>query len=90
MRTILPADQLLHLLGVSCSLNGYLRQDVANFPEIICGEHDIGRANILFETMHLGRSRNGDDPRLLCQQPGKRDLGRRCLLARRDLADQLN
>src|SRR3954469_20425048 len=40
-------------------------------------EFDLCRADVLFQTMQLGCTRNGDDPRLLSEQPGKCDL-RRC------------
>src|SRR5438309_7211430 len=40
--------------------------------------------------MQLRRSRDRNDPRLLCEQPGKRDLGRRCLFLLRELTDQID
>src|SRR5271165_4956200 len=40
--------------------------------------------------MQLGRTRNRNDPRLLRQQPGQRDLGRRHLLLFCELANQVH
>src|SRR5947207_9455613 len=40
--------------------------------------------------MQLRRTRDRNDPRLLCEQPGKRDLGRRGLFLLRELANQIN
>src|ERR1700680_3623752 len=40
--------------------------------------------------MQLRRTRDRNDPRLLCQQPGKRDLSRRRLCLLRELANQIN
>src|SRR6202049_2858015 len=40
--------------------------------------------------MQLRRTRDRNDPRLLCQQPGKRDLSRRRLFLLRELANQIN
>ena len=53
--------------------------------EIVSREFDVSGFEILFQTAELGRSRYGDDPGLLRQQPGKRDLRRRRLLALADL-----
>src|ERR1019366_8034389 len=40
--------------------------------------------------MKLGCARNGNNPRLLGQQPGKRNLSRRCLLLFSDRPQQVN
>src|SRR5664279_2748417 len=40
--------------------------------------------------MQLRRTRDRNDPRLLCKQPGKRDLSRRRLFLLRELANQIN
>jgi hypothetical protein len=40
--------------------------------------------------VQLGGARNRHDPRLLRQQPGQRDLGRRRAFALRDLAQQID
>ena len=45
------------------------------------GELDVGRADVLLETMPLGRTRDRHDPRLLGEQPRERHLSGRRLLA---------
>ena len=54
------------------------------------GKFDCNGSDVLFQSMQLRRARDRNDPRLLGQQPGERDLGRRRLLLFRELANQIN
>jgi hypothetical protein len=38
-------------------------------------EFNVCRSQILFQTLHLGGARNGNDPRFLREYPGERNLG---------------
>ena len=51
---------------------------------------DVDRSEIFFEAGQLGCAGDGNDPRLLGQQPGERDLSGRGFLARGDLAKQID
>src|SRR3954447_5709353 len=48
-----------------------------DFPQVVSGELNAGRAEVLLQSIAFRRSRDWHDPRLLCQQPGQGDL-RRC------------
>ena len=54
--------------------------------EIVAGEFDVGSVQVLLQAAEVCGTWDRDDPGLLCQQPGQRDLRRRGLLA---LADPL-
>ena len=49
-------------------------------------QFDGSRSDVLFQAMQLGRAGDGNNPRLPSQQPGDRDLSRRCLFLGADLA----
>ena len=46
--------------------------------EIVSGERDGKRAEILFEAIELSRAEQRDDPWLAGEQPGQGDLRRGC------------
>jgi hypothetical protein len=58
--------------------------------EILACEFDCGRAKVLLQAMHLPRAGGRHDPGPLREQPGELDLGRRCILAGRDPAQQID
>ncbi len=58
--------------------------------QVVGRQLDRGRADILLQAMQLGRARNGNDPGLLRQQPGERDLGRRRLFSRGDRGEKID
>ena len=63
------------MLGrVPLTRNRYARQGIIDGRNIIPGELDIGRADILFDAVQLGRARDGNDPWLLREHPGQREL----------------
>src|SRR5581483_9754553 len=53
-------------------------------------QRDGCTAQILFEAMKFGRSRDGYNPRLLCKQPRQRYLRSRYILLCSDLAQQVD
>jgi hypothetical protein len=58
--------------------------------EVVVRQFDAGRPDVLFEAVQLRGTGDGDDPRLLREQPGERDLGARRSLLVRDLAEHLD
>ena len=46
-------------------------------------------SNVLFQTVQLRRAGNWNNPRLLCEQPGKGDLSRSRVLALRNPAEKV-
>ena len=81
---------LLQVLGVPGPLHRDLRGRGLDLAEVVGRELDVGRPEVLVQAMQLRGARDRDDPRLLGEQPGERDLGRRRLLASRDLAEQVD
>ena len=61
-----------------------------DLPEIVGGELDVGRAQVLFHAVELGGAGDGNDPGFLHQQPGEGDLCGRRLLFRRDVGQQIH
>ena len=63
---------------------------VFDLAQVVLGELDLGGGDVLFEPEQLGGAGDGDDPCLLCEEPGERDLRRRRILTFRELAQQLD
>src|SRR5947207_11057473 len=57
---------------------------------IIGGEFDCGCSDVLLEAMEFRGAWDGNDPRLLREQPRERNLSRCRLLPFCDLANQIN
>lgn len=81
---------LLQLFGVSRPLYCDFGGGVIDVPQILGCEFDGGCPDVLLQAMQLCGAWNGDDPRLLSQQPGKCDLSGRCLLLLCDAAKQID
>src|SRR5579884_1572248 len=80
--------QLFHLFGISLALDRYLGGGAFHRSKLVARKLDFRSSNVFFEAMRLGCARNGNDPRLLCQEPCKRDLRRRCsLLVRKSVEE---
>ena len=75
---------------VTIPLHGDLGEGAVDLAEIVGGQFDRRRAEVLFEPMQLRGSGDRNDPRLLRQQPSERDLSRGRLLSRRDFAKQID
>ena len=68
--------------GQSVALQLELRGGHIDPPEVVGGKFDTNRAEVLLQTREFRGARDRDDPRLLGQQPGERDLrGGRLLCA---------
>lgn len=66
---------LFQLFGVTSALHSDLRGGEVDLTKIVGREVKDDRSDILVQTMQLRGARNGNDPRLLGEQPGERDLG---------------
>src|SRR5882672_2027363 len=86
----LPPRQLLQRLRVSRALDRDLRRGRIDLTQILSGQLDRGSTDVLLEALQLARAGDRDDPRLLRQQPGERDLGWRGPLPRGDGAQPLD
>ncbi len=53
-------------------------------------QFDCRGSDVLFEAMQLRGARDRNDPRLLREQPGERDLSGSRFLALRDAAEQID
>ena len=85
-------DHPLLRLGVARALRGDLRCSGLDLPQVVGGELDVGGGDVLLEPVQLRGAGDRDDPRLLGEQPGERDLRRRCTLplARRRSSSSTN
>src|SRR5436305_13550529 len=63
---------------------------ILDIAQVGTGELHVRRAHILLETRELLRPGDRDDPRLLREQPGKRDLRRRRGLCLRHALQQVD
>jgi hypothetical protein len=83
---LLAAHKLLQMLRVPGALHRDSGDGAIDVTDIVGCQFDGSRSDVLFQTMQLGRAGDGNNPRLLSQQPGDRDLSRRCLFLGADLA----
>ena len=86
----LATGHLLQVLGVPGPLHRDLRGRGLDLAEVVGRQLDGRRPEVLLQAMQLRGARDGDDPGLLGEQPGERDLGRRRLLPLGDLAEQVD
>ena len=61
-----------------------------DIPEIVSGQHDSSRSDILLDTLQLPGARDWHDERFAREQPGKRDLCRRGALGFSHPTQQIN
>jgi len=61
-----------------------------DITEIIGGEFDCHRADVLLQALHPARAGDRHNPRLLRQQPRERDLRRRRIPLSSDLGEQID
>ena len=78
------------LLGQPSALWSEGRRGVVDLTEILGGQLDLRCGDVLLEAVELRRPRNRDDPWLLSEKPGERDLCGRRVLALRDLRYKLD
>jgi hypothetical protein len=65
------------LFGVARPLHRDLGSRAIDLAEVVERQFNVNRSEVLFEAMQLRGARDGDDPRLLCEEPGERDLSGR-------------
>src|SRR4051812_1060685 len=75
---------------VTRALRMKLRSTLVDLGEIFGRKLQCRAAQVLVEALELGRAGDRNDPRLLREQPGERDLCWRGALSRRDRAEQLD
>ncbi len=78
------AHALLEVRRITSPLNRRRREHALDGLQIVTRELNVRSADVLLQTMQLRGARDGNDPRLLREQPGQRDLRRRGLLSLRD------
>src|SRR5262249_3135656 len=83
-------SQALQLFGISCALHRDARRGSLDLTDVVSSKLNCGCAEVLLETRKLRRSGNWNNPRLLRQQPGKRDLRRRRILPPSDFVQQIH
>jgi hypothetical protein len=76
--------------GVAVADDLDLVQGLADLAKVLGRQLHVGRRHVLLQASHLRRTGDGDDPGLLRQEPGERDLRRRRLLLRGDRAEALD
>jgi hypothetical protein len=84
------AGHSLQMFGVASPLHRDLRGGAFDLAQIVAGERDGRRADVLIKTMELRRAGDRRDPRLLREEPGERDLGGRRLFLRRDVGEEID
>src|SRR5437879_5636442 len=89
-RHALAPGHSLQWFGVASTLHGDLGSCPLDVTKIVRRQFDGKSPEVFFQPMESGGARNGNDPRLLSEQPGKRDLSRRRLLLLCNSAEQLN
>src|SRR5690349_14397353 len=75
---------------VAVSQDSDFGNGVVDLPQIAFGEIDMDRADVLLQALDLAAARNRNNPRLLSEQPGERDLCWRRLFLRSDPCQQVD
>src|SRR5215203_1864999 len=83
-------DPLLQMLRIAGTLYRDLGNRTLDVAEIVGGEFDVSRSDVLLQAFQLRGTGDRNDPRLLGKQPGDRDLGTRHLLLGCDFAEHLD
>ena len=63
---------------------------LVDLAQVVGRELDVRGAEVLLQAVQLRGARDRHDPRLLGEQPGERDLGRRRALPLGDAAEQVD
>ena len=75
---------------IASSLHLNLQRDFVELANVTGSKFDGSRPNVLFEAMQLRCAGNRNQPRVLGENPRKRDLSRCRLLLLRELAEHIN
>src|SRR6185437_6600438 len=86
----LAIDHALHGFGIALALYMDFRCGGIDLAQIIGSKFDVRSAEVLLEAMDFGCAGDRDDPRLLSENPRKRDLRRRRMLFLREAADRVD
>ena len=78
------------VFGKPFPLHRDLRVGPIDFAEVIGRKFDVNRPQGLLQTLQLPGTRYRDDPWLLGEQPGERDLSGCRFLTSCDVAEQIN
>src|SRR5579875_2285410 len=70
----LAVGRSLELFGISSPLNHDFRRGGFDHAEIVRRQLDVNRSAVLLKASQLRCARDRNNPRLLCQQPGERNL----------------
>ncbi len=89
-RPALNGDVGLECGGIPVAFDLDPGESRADLGKIGGVERDVSRADVLLKAVNLGRPRDRDDPGLLGDEPGERDLGARRALARGDRPQKLD
>src|SRR2546421_679162 len=84
------AGPLLEGVGVARSVDRDLQGGAVDLTEIVGRQIDRSRAEVLFEALQLASARDRNDPGLLGEEPGERDLRMRRVLLFCDPAKQID
>src|SRR5580658_5226352 len=79
-----------HSVRQPLPLNRNFRDRNINFPQVLCRELNVYRAQVFFQALKFRRTRNRNNPNLLCEQPRERDLRRRSPFFFRDFFQQVH
>src|SRR5437773_1670830 len=85
-----PIHHSFQFLRVPGALHCDLCGGNVEFPEIIRGEFDSKRSDVLFKALLFRGAGNRNDPGFLCKQPGERDLSGCRFLLRGKCSNQVH
>src|SRR5579862_5836492 len=68
------------LRRIAVPLDRDVGERLVDLAQIVCAQFQARGRHVFLQAFDFGRARNGDNPWLLLQQPGERDLRRRGLL----------
>ena len=71
-------------------MDGDACRGCVDVAQVIRCELHVGRADVLLESIQSAGARDGDDPRLLGEQPGERNLCTSRVLPRADVREEVD
>ena len=86
----LAVSHLFQSRPIRSPYTGDLRGCGVELAKIVRGEFDSDRSDVLFKTLQPGGAGNGNDPGLLCQEPGECDLSQSRILLGGEARNQIH
>ena len=86
----LTVAHLLDVIRIAIAVNFHGRGGGFDVAKIAGGKFESGRADVFFQAVQFRGAGDGNDPRLLREQPRERDLRRRRFFPLRDLVKQID